>query len=412
MVRIGFRRRFSKPNVATFVAPVRGPDGVHIRRSPEQEWCVRHRGEGIEYTIRETPDLFHRDDIAELAHRQHLIVDSGAERHGQELARNLSERGVSHWVYPVRGGEECKTLPELHRLCDAIQSRAQRRDLVVVVGGGAVADLARCVAAWLWKGLPLAVVPTTPTAYVDAAIGVKGAVNRAGRKNGIGVYYAPLLVALDLALLRDCPPDVLRAGLMEVMKMALIEGGRFWDLYETSSRQLLSASFQAPDALEVTRAAITSMLLHLQPNLREHRLSRPVDLGHLLVSPLEMRALLPHGLAVGIDLALMVEYSAIIGRIPDHERDRVHDAIRALKAPLCHELLTPDLVQEAMAATSRQRGGVLNLPVPERIGRVRVHPQVDEGAMREAVLRLRLRGLDTRPQSHPGDVANAGADGP
>ncbi|MEE6263804.1 iron-containing alcohol dehydrogenase [Plantactinospora sonchi] len=347
----------------------------------------------MEYTIRESSGLSHRDDIAELAGRQHLIVDSGAAHHGRELARRLAERGIVHRVYPVRGGEGCKTLPELQRLCDEIQLRAQRRDLVVVVGGGAVTDLARCVAAWLWKGMPLAIVPTTPTAYVDAGIGVKGAVNRDDRKNSIGVYYPPLLVALDLGLLRGCPADVLRAGLMEVMKMALIDGGRFWELYERSSPGLLATGFQGPDALPVTRAAITSMLGHLQPNLREHELSRPVDLGHLLVGPLEMRALLPHGLAVGIDLALMLEYAAVLGLLAEDERDRAQDTIRAVGAPLCHELLTPELVQGAIEDTRRQRDGVLNLPVPERIGTVRVHPHVDGAAMREAVLRLRVRGL-------------------
>ncbi|MEO3745368.1 iron-containing alcohol dehydrogenase [Plantactinospora sp. B5E13] len=347
----------------------------------------------MEYTIREAPGLLHRDDIPALARRQHLIVDSGAEHHGRALARLLDEHGVVHRSYPVRGGEGCKTLGELQRLCDAIQVHAHRRDLVVVVGGGAVADLARCVAAWLWKGLPLAVVPTTPTAYVDAGIGVKGALNLDDRKNSIGVYHPPLLVALDLALLRGCPPDVTRAGLMEVMKMALIDGGQLWQLYERWSPELLATGFQGPNAVPVTRAAITAMLGHLQPNLREHELSRPVDLGHLLVGPLEMRARLPHGLAVGIDLALMLEYAAVLGLLAEHERERAQETIRAVRAPLCHELLTPELVQEAIEATRRQRGGVLHLPVPERIGAVRVSFFVDGAAMREAVLRLRVRGL-------------------
>lgn len=394
MLHFDLRRRFLTPDVATFGAPVRGRDGVHVRGRPNFEWCVRHRGEGIQYTIRETPGLFDRDDIALLAPRQHLIVDSGAERYGHALARGLRARGVRVWEYQVRGGEGCKTIDTLQRLCGEIQTHAQRRDLVVAVGGGAVCDLGRCVAAWVWKGLPLAIVPTTPTAYVDASIGVKGALNRDGSKNGIGVYYAPLLVTLDLALLEGCPLDVQRAGLMEINKMALIEGGALWDLWEQRSPELLATAFQAASAVDMTRSAITAMLRHLQPNLREHSLSRPVDLGHLLVRLLEMEALLPHGIAVGIDLALMVEYASVIGRLPQQERDRVQDTIRALGAPICHELITPESVEDAIASTSRQRGGVLNLPVPEGIGAVQVHPNVNELAMREAVLRLRKRGLD------------------
>ncbi len=183
MARFTLRRRFLVPDAAPFGAPVRGPDGVHVRRRPDHEWCVRHCGEGIQYTIREIPGIFQHNDIALLAPRQHLVIDSGAERHGHALARQLSKRGVAHWEYHVRGGEGCKSTRELERLCHGIQSRAWRRDLVIAVGGGAVSDLVRCVAAWLWKGLPLAIVPTTPTAYVDAGIGVKGGTARGPHGN-------------------------------------------------------------------------------------------------------------------------------------------------------------------------------------------------------------------------------------
>lgn len=394
MKRIDRRRRFSTPSVSAFGTPVGGPDGVHIRRGTQYEWCVRHRGEGMQYTIRETPGLLGRDDIARLSPRQHLIVDSGAEKYGRALTEELTAAGVENWTYVVEGGESCKKVDELHRLGDAVQANARRRDLIVVVGGGAVADLGRCVAAWVWKGMPLAIIPTTPTAYVDASIGVKGALNRDDKKNSVGVYYAPLLVALDPALIQGCSPDVIRAGLMEITKMAIIEGGGFWDQLERSSPEMLATGFQNADSVAVSRLAITSMLRHLQPNLREHELRRPVDLGHLLATPLEMRSMLPHGIAVGIDLALMAEYSAVLGLLSEAERDRIHGAIRAVSAPICHDLIRPELVVDAMTATSRQRGGALNLPVPEKIGTVRVHRHVDVAGMREAVARLRARGLD------------------
>jgi 3-dehydroquinate synthetase len=392
---LDFARRFETPSVASYRQPIRGRDGVHVRtRDGEREWCVRHRAEGIAYTIRETPGLFGRDDIAQLGPRQHLIVDSGAEHHGRELARNLANGHVEHWVYPVRGGEGCKTTDEWERLTAAVQANAHRRDLIVAVGGGAVCDLARCVAAWLWKGVPLAVVPTTPTAYIDASIGVKGALNRESAKNAGGVYYPALLVALDLGLVETCAPDVLRAGLLETAKMALIMGGRCWELWEHQARDVLTSRFQGGCSLELSRLALTGMVQRLRPNLREHELRRPVDLGHLLVSLLELDAGLLHGVAVGVDLALMAEYAALLGLLPDGERARVHGTIRAIGAPIYDPSITVDRVQATIAATRRQRGGRVNLPVPERIGRVRVHPAVDDAAMREAVLRLRSRAGD------------------
>jgi len=408
MAGFSLRRRFTTPDAANFGAAVRGRDGVHLRRGAGYEWCVRHRGEGIQYSIRELPGIFRRDDIAELAPRQHLVIDSGARHHGQSLARLLGDRGVAHWEYHVDGGESCKSAREFERLCHDILVQARRRDLVVAVGGGAVCDLVRCVAAWLWKGLPLAIVPTTATAYVDAGIGVKGALNRDDAKNCVGVYYPPLLVGLDLALIEGCSRELLCAGLMEILKMALIEGGRFWAAWERLSGEVLATSFQGPGAVDLTRLAITAMLKHLQPNLREHELRRPVDLGHLLVRLLEMEAQLLHGMAVGIDLALMAEYAAVTGQLAEEDRDRIHATIRALGAPIWHELITAERVADAVEATSRQRGGTANLPVPAGIGRVEVHEHVDGRAMREAVLRLRARGLGA---GHLTDSQHAGRQG-
>jgi 3-dehydroquinate synthetase len=195
----------------------------------------------------------------------------------------------------------------------------------------------------------------------------------------------------DLGLVETCAPDVLRAGLLETAKMALIMGGRCWELWEHQARDVLTSRFQGGCSLELSRLALTGMVQRLRPNLREHELRRPVDLGHLLVSLLELDAGLLHGVAVGVDLALMAEYAALLGLLPDGERARVHGTIRAIDAPIYDPSIAVDRVQATIAATRRQRGGRVNLPVPERIGRVRVHPTIDDAAMREAVLRLRSR---------------------
>ncbi len=51
--------------------------------------------------------------------------------------------------------------------------QADRRTLVVAVGGGVVGDLAGFVAATFARGLPLLMVPTTLLAMVDSAVGGK-----------------------------------------------------------------------------------------------------------------------------------------------------------------------------------------------------------------------------------------------
>jgi 3-dehydroquinate synthetase len=136
------------------------------------------------------------------------------------------------------------------------------------------------------------------------------------------------------------------------------------------------------------------MLSRLQPNLREYELRRDVDLGHLVVM-LELVAGITHGIAVGIDLALMAVYSSLTDRgFSTRDRDRVLAVIDACGARISHPLLTAELVREAVARTARQRGGNVNLPVPLAFGRVEIQRHVDAARMARAVTILRrLDGL-------------------
>lgn len=374
----GFRLPID-PNIA---------DGVHITTDPYQWRVVSHR-EGFDYKLREaTGTLLNGPKFAELATRQHWIVDRGIPASvRREMQRSLQRDGIRFTWNPVRGGERLKTLLNVQRMAMCLNKRGIcRRDLIVGLGGGAVLDFARLVAALYGKGQPLGLASSTGLAHVDAIAGVKTAVNIGTEcKNLLGTYYQAELALLDLTLARTVNREFTAAGLMEILKMALIMGPDLWVPYAEHARTLLKSAFQCDEAIPITRLAIQGMVQRLQPNLKEWLLARDVDLGHLLVSIFELLAGWPHGIAVGLDLALMVTLSCVLGYMSKHDRDSVLESIRSVGVPLDHELLTPDLVVVAAEKTRRNRGGELNLPIPEAIGKVVVHPEVSDEALIEAV---------------------------
>ncbi len=67
--------------------------------------------------------------------------------------------------------ETAKNLSTVERACrDLVRAGADRRALVVAVGGGVVGDVAGYVAASYARGIGLIHIPTTVVAQVDSAL--------------------------------------------------------------------------------------------------------------------------------------------------------------------------------------------------------------------------------------------------
>src|SRR5207245_7120525 len=115
--------------------------------------------------------------------------------------------------------EATNCLESASRLDDRlVQLRADRKTLVVAVGGGLMCDLAGFVAATYNRGLPLLMVPTTLLAMVDSSVGGKVGVNHPRGKNLIGAFHQPVGVWIDTTTLSTLPDREYRSGLAEVVK--------------------------------------------------------------------------------------------------------------------------------------------------------------------------------------------------
>ena len=82
---------------------------------------------------------------------------------------------------------------------------ADRKTVVVAVGGGVVGDLAGFIAATFARGLRFLQVPTTLLAQVDSSVGGKVGINLAEAKNMVGAFLQPLGVLIDTATLDTLP---------------------------------------------------------------------------------------------------------------------------------------------------------------------------------------------------------------
>jgi len=169
-----------------------------------------------------------------------IVADEHVRLHSHAAAQALTRNGfrVAESVRPA--GEEQKSLHSAAELYDQlVDLPADRRTLIVAVGGGVIGDLAGFVAATFARGLPLIMVPTTLLAMVDSSVGGKVAVNHPRAKNMIGAFHQPLGVWIDLATLDSLPEREYRSGLAEVAKYGVIMDAAFFSYLEAHVEPIL-----------------------------------------------------------------------------------------------------------------------------------------------------------------------------
>jgi hypothetical protein len=142
-------------------------------------------------------------------------------------------------MFEVPSGEPSKSIEMLGRLWDwMLASNADRRGVVIAIGGGVVGDLAGFAAASFARGVRLVQVPTTLLSMVDSSVGGKTGINLEGGKNMVGAFWQPSLVLIDTATLGTLGQRDYRGGLAEVIKYGVIEDAAFFEWLERHVERL------------------------------------------------------------------------------------------------------------------------------------------------------------------------------
>lgn len=329
--------------------------------------------------------------------KRFVVLDVNVNRiFGSRIRAYFNHHDVEVKIHVLSSSEEGKSAEQVLSVCEALKkfSIDRRRDPILAFGGGVILDVS-ALAANLWRrGTPIIKVPTTLIANVDAAVGVKTAVNFCSEKNKLGTYCAPLAVYIDSeTFLPSLPKRHMANGMGEILKMALIKD---IDLFRLLEREGSSCS------KTTVRRSIQGMLEELEPNFMEQTLYRIVDFGHTFSPMLEMGSLdsdypLLHGEAVTIDMVLCMFISEELGLISSKDVDRVLKVVEALDLPMWHNSLTWEMLQRSQADITKSRGGKLRLPVVSReIGSFEFLDAIDEDILETAFTRLQASGQQTK----------------
>jgi 3-dehydroquinate synthase len=347
-------------------------------------------------------------------HRVFPIVDRGLWSECPGLGARLEDYASHHrdaieLVAPpelVSGGERVKNNPDL---VGALQRRfyetgIDRQSFVLILGGGAIQDMAGFAAATTHRGLRVIRMPSTVASQNDSGVGVKNGINAFDVKNFVGAFAPPFAVINDLAFIDTLSDRDRRAGISEAVKVALLRDSGFFSWLVASSADLAGFDPEAM-ALMIRRSAE----LHLEHiggggDPFEFGSAKPLDFGHWAAHKLESLTgyRLRHGEAVAIGIALDCRYAVEKGLLGAHVLDQVCELLEDLGLELWHDVLgerdaTGRLwILDGLAEFREHLGGELTVTMITDPGRPLDVHEIDEASMEKALDWLHRRHASIR----------------
>ncbi|MGB7787032.1 MAG: 3-dehydroquinate synthase [Salinimicrobium sp.] len=281
-------------------------------------------------------------------------------------------------VIEMDAGEENKTLETCSGIWKVLSELgADRKSLLINLGGGVVTDLGGFVASTFKRGISFIHFPSSLLAMVDAAVGGKNGVNLDHLKNQVGVIKKPELVIADTSFLQTLPANEMRSGLAEMLKHGLIQSREYWQKLQ----QLDQLSLEDLDDLILESIEIKENIVQQDPE--EKHLRKSLNFGHTLGHAIESYCLefparekLLHGEAVAAGMVLAAYLSAETEEFPKKDLEEIKQSIIKMYGRVGFSKSEQEKIIELLKFDKKNEGGRINFVLLREIGKPVIDRQV------------------------------------
>jgi 3-dehydroquinate synthase len=287
----------------------------------------------------------------------------------------LRDKRALHLIDDAESAKNLRTVEALHR--SLVRAGADRRSLLIAIGGGVVGDVAGFAAATYLRGVALVQVPTTLIAQVDSALGGKTGVNLPEGKNLVGAFYPPRRVIADPEVLATLPERQFRGGLAEVIKYGIIADKKLFAYLENYFDKLLHRD---PESLDQIISSSVKIKAHVvSRDERESGLREILNFGHTFGHALESVTnyrRYQHGEAVawGMMAAALLGHEA--GLTPPNDASRIICLVRRMGPLPPWPRVSSKTLISAMRSDKKTRGGKLRFVLAPHVGKARTYDDI------------------------------------
>ncbi len=254
-----------------------------------------------------------------------ILVDSNTEIHCLPYFMANYNLPETYEVISVEAGEGNKHLETCLGVWEALSELgADRKSILINLGGGVITDLGGFVASTFKRGIDFINIPTSLLSMVDASVGGKTGVDLGPLKNQIGVIKNPKGVLIDKRFLNTLPSNEYRSGYAEMLKHGLIHDKSYWKLLSDFK------AIQADDIDTHIAHSVTIKQTVVSQDPFESGIRKILNFGHTLGHAIESyflvqenKTTLLHGEAIAIGMILEAFISTKLCNLSSEQCDEI-----------------------------------------------------------------------------------------
>jgi 3-dehydroquinate synthase len=308
---------------------------------------------------------------AGISHLKNIVDKNQAVIVTDSTVFKLHEKRFKGWkIIVIKAGEKFKTQATVDAIIkQLIELNADRKTILIGVGGGVVTDITGYAASVFMRGIKFGFVPTTILAMVDASIGGKNGIDVGVYKNMVGTITQPSFILHDLILLNTLPEIEWQNGFAEIIKHACIkDAAMFKELESNSLKKYQSNKTLLCDLIQRNALLKSKVVIKDEFEAGDRKL---LNFGHTFGHAIENTYKLSHGYAVSIGMVMACMISESHQNFKD--TTRIVELIKKYGLPV-HQSYNAKKVIDVMKSDKKKVKDVINYVLLKKIGNAVVQP--------------------------------------
>jgi 3-dehydroquinate synthase len=288
-------------------------------------------------------------------------------------------------IIELESGEDKKTLDTCLQVWGALTgSGADKKSLIINLGGGVISDLGGFVASTFKRGIDCVNIPTTLLSMVDASVGGKTGVDFEGIKNHIGTTSEPKGIFVNPVFLETLSERQIRNGYAEIIKIALIADAEFWkELKKLKSVKEFYTEKIITKAIQLKNSIV-------KKDLHENDLRKSLNFGHnighaLESSLIEQKKDILHGEAVAVGIIMESDIAQELKRINAKENKEIREYVSSIYTPIKISKETKSQLLQYIQHDKKNVGNDLCFALPKKIGYYELYRGVKLETIKKAI---------------------------